>query len=39
MLAVAAEPWSTSPAEAQEFIASETARWRQVIRQAQIRPD
>ena len=39
MLAVAAEPWPTSPAEAQEFIASETARWRQVIRQAQIRPD
>lgn len=39
MLAVAAEPWPTSPIEAQEFIASETARWRQVIRQAQIRPD
>jgi len=39
MLAIAAEPWPTSPAEAQEFIASETARWRQVIRQAQIRPD
>jgi tripartite-type tricarboxylate transporter receptor subunit TctC len=39
MLAVAAEPWPTSPTEAQEFIASETARWRQVIRQAQIRPD
>jgi tripartite-type tricarboxylate transporter receptor subunit TctC len=39
LLALAAEPWPTTPAVAQDYIASETQRWAQVIRQANIKPD
>jgi len=39
MIGNAAEPWATTPAQAQEYVASETARWAQVIRQANIKPD
>jgi tripartite-type tricarboxylate transporter receptor subunit TctC len=39
LIANAAEPWATTPAQAQEYVASETARWAQVIRQANIKPD
>jgi tripartite-type tricarboxylate transporter receptor subunit TctC len=39
LLSVAAETWPTTPAEAQDFVAGETARWRQVISKAQIRPE
>jgi tripartite-type tricarboxylate transporter receptor subunit TctC len=39
MLFNAAEPWPTTPAQAQDYIASETTRWAQVIRAANIKPD
>ena len=39
MLSNAAEPWPSTPAVAQEYVASETARWAKVIRQANIKPD
>ncbi len=39
LLAVGAEPWPTTPAQAQEFVAAETARWGGVIRQARIRAE
>jgi tripartite-type tricarboxylate transporter receptor subunit TctC len=36
LLAIGAEPWATSPREAQEFLASEVARWTKVIRDEKI---
>jgi tripartite-type tricarboxylate transporter receptor subunit TctC len=39
LLTNAAEPWATTPQQAQEYVASETARWAKVIRQADIKPD
>jgi len=36
LLAIGAEPWATSPREAQEFLASEVARWTKVIREEKI---
>lgn len=36
ILAIGAEPWPTSPREAQEFLASEVARWTKVIRDEKI---
>ena len=39
LISLAAEPWPTTPAAAQDYVASETQRWAQVIRQANIKPD
>jgi tripartite-type tricarboxylate transporter receptor subunit TctC len=39
LLSLAADPWPTSPGQAQEYVASETLRWAQVIRQANIKPE
>ena len=39
MLFNAAEPWPTTPAQAQDYVASETTRWAQVIKAANIKPD
>jgi tripartite-type tricarboxylate transporter receptor subunit TctC len=39
LLSLAADPWATSAAQAQEYVASETVRWAQVIKQANIKPD
>jgi len=39
MLINAAEPWPTTSAQAQDYVASETTRWAQVIRAANIKPD
>jgi tripartite-type tricarboxylate transporter receptor subunit TctC len=39
LIANAAEPWATTPSQAQDYVANETARWAQVIRQANIKPD
>jgi tripartite-type tricarboxylate transporter receptor subunit TctC len=39
LLGVAAEPWPTTPAQAQEVIGAETLRWAQVIAKARIRAE
>jgi len=39
LTALAAEPWPTTAAQAQDYVASETLRWAEVIRRAGIKPD
>jgi tripartite-type tricarboxylate transporter receptor subunit TctC len=39
LLGVAAEPWPTTPSQAQETVAAETQRWAQVIAKARIRAE
>jgi hypothetical protein len=39
MLSLAAEPWASTPAQAQEYVGSEVLRWAGVIKAANIKPD
>ena len=39
LLSLAAEPWATTPAQAQEYVGSEVLRWAGVIKGANIKPD